>query len=179
MFVKAILAVTLLGFLATSGAQAACKPNVVLDNPTSAFKIDGAIAIDTRSGLQWQRCTTGMNWDGKACVGEPKGLSLRDAMASVERYGDGWRLPTAQELDEIMEPACSSPSLNPAIFPDIRVTDNDGEMSWSYWSSTHDGLMKDMVYVFDFRIGLADIHSTGYQLYLRAVRPTRSNTKLP
>lgn len=153
-------------------AEAACDGGRPLDNPTSAYRLQGATALDTRTGLEWQRCSLGMTWTGAGCTGQPAALTHDQAVAAAAALGRGWRMPTAPELDGLVEGACDTPAVNRTVFPDIPAVAAEDELSWNYWSSTADDTMTEMVFVFDFRTGIADIHSKGFRLLVRPVRPS-------
>lgn len=82
--------------------------------------------------LQWYRCSAGQDFRNRRCEGEALELPLEAAKAyaiDFARSNPGnWRLPTARELAAIQETHCRNPSMNPNVFPDIKVG--------AYWTST-------------------------------------------
>lgn len=60
---------------------------------------DGTVT-DIQTNLTWQRCSVGQTWTGETCAGEIDGFIWMDAQALVR---DGWRLPTVEELDTLVE----------------------------------------------------------------------------
>jgi hypothetical protein len=76
---------------------------------------------DPRSGLIWQRCVIGQNWDGSNCRSEDrlanipgKLLTYREAMREAlrqnERSSDPavrWRVPSEAELRSLQSPPCA------------------------------------------------------------------------
>ncbi len=64
---------------------------------------DNGTALDTKTGLLWQRCSYGQRWNGTGCSGEPQAM---DWQAAMQLRNNGWRLPTFEELKTIVY--CSS-----------------------------------------------------------------------
>ncbi len=158
--------------LATGGADAACAPGRPLDTPPQRFEIRGETAVDRTTGLEWRRCSLGLRWSEGRCSGEAVHLGLEAARSAARAEGDGWRLPTAQELDGILETACTQPAIDPEVFPDVGPADADSG-DWTYWSDTSYDLIPEMAWVFDFATGIVDVHSPGYAYAVRPVREAR------
>ena len=85
---------------------------------------DGTI-IDTRTGLQWMRCSLGQHWNGRSCAGKAIECSLQDALSYTSQlnnnrslnYGhNDWRMPTWDELTSIR--GNSSQVIDRKAFPD-------------------------------------------------------------
>ena len=164
------LLAALLTVATATPASAGCDATRALDTPTANFTVQGATVIDKATGLEWRRCSHGLEWKGGACVGRPAPLPLAEAIKLGERTGDGWRLPTAQEMDSILESACTAPAINAEVFPDIHPSDADAEDDWVYWSATHYDIIPKMAYVFNYGNGITDVRSPGYPLSVRLVR---------
>ena len=78
---------------------------------------DGTVT-DTSTGLTWQQATAGpMAWE-----------AAQKYCAKLELAGGGWRLPTVQELQSIVDYTRQVPAIDTAAFPDT--------MSRYYWSCT-------------------------------------------
>jgi hypothetical protein len=161
--------------IAAGGADAACDPSRPPDTPTRNFEIRGATAVDRTTGLEWRRCSLGLTWTDGRCTGEAVHLGLEPARAAIRAEGGGWRLPTAQELDGILESGCVGPAINAEVFPDIGPAEADSD-DWTYWSDTHYDLIPEMAWIFDFSTGITDVRSPGYAL---AVRPVRGEARPP
>lgn len=81
--------------------------------------------LDRRSGLVWQRCPAGMGTvsdrQGLRCTGEALVLdwpaALAYAKAYAERDGHPWRLPSAEEMNSIIDDGRCCYAMDPVIFP--------------------------------------------------------------
>ncbi len=104
-------------------------------------------ALDTKSGLMWQRCSVGETWNGSSCTGEPKRFTWDEAMqlsSHLAGYSD-WRLPTIDELGTLTycssgkpkgvypgrlhhgcEGSYEQPTINTTVFP--------MQKQYHYWS---------------------------------------------
>lgn len=99
-----------------------CIIGSLLTTSTDRFVInvsEGTVT-DKKSGLMWKRCVEGMS--GLECnIGKAKymrwnGANIHGRDSSYSGYSD-WRLPTAGELEEIVERSCRDPAVNLAVFP--------------------------------------------------------------
>lgn len=79
------------------------------------------IVPDLRHGVEWPRCTVGPVWNGETCVGQPVRLSRDQARTAIqqanEQLGDGWRLPTLEELEGLVCQSRGTPMINAEMFP--------------------------------------------------------------
>lgn len=79
------------------------------------------IVIDLQSGVEWLRCSVGQRWDGAQCVGEIVKLNQEMSVQAIEladeQLGGNWRLPTREELENIVCHECSPPKIDASIFP--------------------------------------------------------------
>nr|WP_320134108.1 DUF1566 domain-containing protein [uncultured Holophaga sp.] len=136
-------------------------PNPV---PDARYVIDGSEVRDKETGLVWQRCTYGRHWvKGKGSLGRAETLNWASAL---EAGRDGWRLPTKEELETLVNTAGGQELFNRKVFPDVGL---DG--TWWYWSSTpypKDAAGAWGVHFKDGRSGYAFPHKRG------AVRLVRS-----
>lgn len=124
-------------------------------------------AFDKRTKLTWQRCSAGVTWkEGVGCIGSPKLMSLEDARQFARQAGEGWRVPTIEELYSIVDQESENPAINSAVFSDIRDL---GEGS-PYWSVTQVKEMPMLIYFVDFMNGRVDGHSEGFAMAVRLVR---------
>ena len=103
---------------------------------------DQDIVEDTRTKLQWQRCSLGQTWNGATCSGKATKYNWDEARRIAPA---GWRLPTKDELASLVycssgEPAywkstsetCKGVYESPSIW--IPAFPNTPE-EW-FWSST-------------------------------------------
>lgn len=72
--------------------------------------VNGAVILDTDTGIQWMRCSLGQEWNQEArqCEGEAQPYTWSNAMNRSTLYVGltDWRLPTIAELRSIVH--CSS-----------------------------------------------------------------------
>ena len=91
----------------------------------SRFVTQEHIVVDLERQIEWLRCSVGQRWNGNECSGNIINLSLDMVPKALEiankQIGDGWRLPTKEELKSIVCKTCPSPKIDKAIFPN---TDN-------------------------------------------------------
>lgn len=99
-------------------------------NQRYQIQTNSAEIKDTVTGLIWQRCSIGQVWDNQQqlCVGKPTVLSWQQALIQTKNLGNGYRLPTINELHSLIDKSCS-PALNKRFFPYPA-------RSLAYWSST-------------------------------------------
>lgn len=151
----------------SSSAFSGCIKGGKLTTPSNLFVVAGNEVHDTRTQLLWGRCPVGMTLRGNKCKGTAKLLTLADAEKYVKQLGDGWRLPTINELLGIVEHRCSNPSINTEIFPGV-VELYEGHSK--YWSSTPFKEMPMIFYNLDFMDGSVDANSRGIAMGVRLVR---------
>ena len=89
-----------------------------------SFMTRDHLVVDLRFGIEWLRCTVGTVWNGETCVGQPVRLSQDQVKVAIEQaneqLGDGWRLPTLEELQGLVCQDCGTPMINAEIFPDTQ-----------------------------------------------------------
>lgn len=136
------------------------------------FVLRNGEALDTKTGLIWQRCSLGMTWDAKRdCTGDVMPVGLDEATKKAEEQGGKWRVPSGPELESLIDRSCGSPVVDIIVFPDIKE-DEDGEAN--YWTTNPVGTAH-LYYFFDFMSGRADGHTRGFGLLVRLVRDKRSS----
>jgi hypothetical protein len=137
---------------------------------------DQDIVEDTRTKLQWQRCSLGQAWNGATCAGEATKYTWDEAQRIAAA---GWRLPTKHELASLVY--CSSgqptywktasqtckgdyeaPTLWIAAFPNTPK-------SW-FWSSSADAYYPNDAGSVGFSYGYVSYGYKGYGGYVRLVR---------
>ena len=117
-------------------ALAACDTKQPTRTPTDRYVISGGSVYDKKANLTWQRCSVGQSWaEGMGCTGAVKSMVWDDAMKEAT---GGWRLPSKDELETLMSPTCSYPSINEEAFPNMDLqklgywtgTQNDSSNAW-------------------------------------------------
>lgn len=116
---------------------AACDDRFPEITPTRDFVLnDDGTTLHVKSGLIWSRCSCGQIWQNNTCTGKALGYSFRNAFeqalqANADRYlgVENWRLPTAEELQTLVDFHCTNPAINSSVFPNTPT-------SW-YWSGTN------------------------------------------
>lgn len=98
---------------------------------------------DSRTGLVWQRCSMGQTWTGSTCKGTPQLFTTRTLESRLS--AQGYRLPTFNELNSLVQSDCASPKINSTFFPNTFA----GE----YWSSTLKDNRDNVFKTVDFRTG--------------------------
>jgi len=110
------------------------------------YEISGDVVHDTTTGLEWQREHSGpMTW--------------QQAMDYAASIGDGWRLPTAEELVALIdfthyEPASEFPATPSSYF----------------WSSSSYAGSASYAWIVHFYSGLVNYYGKPYTYYVRCVR---------
>jgi len=100
------------------------------DAPRFEISEDGHVVLDRRTGLQWMRCSIGQNWSGTTCAGIANRYTWDQAAnLDVSHAGlDGWRLPTVDELQALVEHRMFNPAIDPQAFPNTPMS--------NFWSSS-------------------------------------------
>lgn len=162
-----LLLAVVIGSTLITPASAHCTKRIKASTPTPQFIDEGSMVTDRDTRLTWDRCTAGENWKNGRCEGSIKLMSLAAAKKYAETRGGGWRVPTIEELSSIIEVRCHDPSINPAIFPNVRAL---VEGRSPYWSSTPFEAIPTMNYLVDFLTGEIDARSQGFSIGVRLVR---------
>jgi len=88
-----------------------------------------------------------------------------DAEAAVAALGEGWRLPTVDELQTILDRSRHSPAADTDRFPDTQLE--------PYWSSTPCSWDSDARWVVNFDDGGVDYYDDYYRACVRACRASQ------
>jgi hypothetical protein len=79
------------------------------------------LVVDLRFGVEWLRCSVGQIWNGTTCVGEIILLNHEEIEQAItqanEQLGEGWRLPTLEELEALICEDCTQPMIDAEYFP--------------------------------------------------------------
>jgi hypothetical protein len=123
---KRTLTTALVFGLFAPNAWAECASFPPDKTPTSRYELNGGEAYDKNTKLTWKRCSAGQIWqEGSGCEGKAKLITLNDAKKQEK---EGWRLPTAQELDTLIASQCRPIMINEDVFPGVNE-----KASW-YWT---------------------------------------------
>jgi hypothetical protein len=145
---------------AVAPAFATCDSSQPSRTPTSRYQIHGGEVYDQKTDLTWQRCSVGQHWkEGTGCVGVIKQMSWDDAKTQA---GNGWRLPTRDELTTLIAPTCSKPAINEEAFPDMEL-----DKLW-YWTSSPNGSF--LVWLVNFADGNSNSYDSTDTGSVRLVR---------
>ena len=114
---------------------------------------DGTIA-DSKTNLVWSAKTLGED------------VNYNTALEKIAELGEGWRMPTCDELLTLVDREKYAPAIDTEFFPDTK---ND----W-YWTSTPHAWNKDAaVWVVTFNGGLVDGYHRDDYACVRAVRSSQ------
>ncbi len=124
-----------------------CDTSRPMSTPADNFVIDNnGTLTELSSGLTWQRCAVGQQWDGSDCRGEAKQFDWHQAKeyaAMVSMQSESrWRVPTLTELATIVERQCERPRINSELFPSTVPA--------PHWSSTTRRSNDSEAYAVDF-----------------------------
>lgn len=156
-------------------ASSLCEGNentaITASTPTADFRDngDGTVTHHT-TGLIWQRCSLGQNWDGSDCTGNAEGFAWVAALGAAAHntlagFSD-WRLPNKNELASIVEYRCYRPAINGQPFPNTPL---DG-----YWSSSPYIHSSSSAWGVGFAVGAVGYVEKSYNLRVRLVRAGQS-----
>lgn len=101
---------------------------------------DEGVVLDRTTGLMWQQCELGLNYDAenKTCTGDIQTLSWQQALLEANDnthagYTD-WHMPNLKELASIISHHCVNPALDTEVF--LFSTELLNAEEKNYWSST-------------------------------------------
>ena len=102
-----------------------------------------------------------LEWSGNICEGQR--VDYATAEKACAALGEGWRLPTRQELESILDLSRHNPAADPERFPDMNS-------DW-YWSSTPCAWSSVLAWCVVFDVGYVYGLHRGYGgAFVRAVR---------
>lgn len=142
-----------------------CNPNVVRTTPDSRYELilgsGGSEVLDKQTGLIWQRCSLGQNWNGITCAGTASGHTWIDALAKAKAVGNGYRLPNIKELRSLREIACVQPAINSTFFPKTAGS--------GFWSASPYAI-NGYAWFVEFYYGYSNYYAKNHSYHVRAVR---------
>ncbi len=95
--------------------------------------IDHSVVTDTKTGLVWTKTTIA------------KGATFEQAQKAVAALGEGWRLPTVEELFSLVDHTRHEPAIDTDVFPDTEDS--------CYWTCTPCAWNEAAVWVVGFSSG--------------------------
>lgn len=111
---------------------------------------DNNTVTDTQTGLVWSRNTIAQD------------VNHADAEKAVAALGEGWRLPTSQELFALVDHGRQEPAIDTEAFPDTA-------RAW-YWTGTPTAWNSSAVWVVGFNDGSVSLSLRANDACVRAVR---------
>ncbi|MBJ9907166.1 Lcl C-terminal domain-containing protein [Acinetobacter bereziniae] len=86
--------------------------------PNSRYQLlnSGQEVKDLKTGLIWQRCLVGEQWNGRACIGEIQNFSHPSSLTYIRQHAPNWRIPSINEL-LTLGGGCWQHAININIFP--------------------------------------------------------------
>lgn len=133
-----------------------CSASIVGSTPTNQF-IDhnNGTLTDKKTGLMWKKCSEGQTWNTLTggCNGKTVRYSWRAALQRAKTVNNSggfanntdWRVPNIKELASIVEPRCSKPTINSAVFPSTP--------SAIFWSTSSSALNGESAWHISFKDG--------------------------
>jgi len=139
-------------FLAGIMAAAAFLSTPAMAQGTTHMARDHLV-IDLRFSIEWLRCTVGQVWNGTTCVGDVVRLDHDQIAIAIsqaeEQLGEGWRLPTLDELEGLLCKECEKlsyseprPMIDGDIFPKT--------VSEPYWTGQQNRLSRQHYFSVNF-----------------------------
>jgi hypothetical protein len=139
--------------LAVVGIAAALTFFAHADAPAGRYTIANGTVYDTKTKLTWQQAVTSTMYTWAAAKTYCAGLSLA---------GSGWRLPTAKELQTIVDESRTNPSIDTTAFPSTPST--------YFWSSSLLVGSSSSAWLVPFYYGGAYDYEVSVPGYARCVR---------
>ena len=121
--------------------------------PAGRYTTSGGTVYDTKSKLTWQQTVPSGTYTWAGAKTYCAGLNLG---------GAGWRLPTAKELQTIVDDSQSNPSIDTTAFPSTPAQ--------SFWSSSPLAGSSSNAWLVDFSFGYTNNNDVSGTDYVRCVR---------
>lgn len=130
--------------------------------------VSALAVLDEHDAGGWVRIGN-LEWSKTLCNG--KRVNHAAAEKACAALGEGWRLPTVEELLALSDRTRVSPAIDTDAFPDTRS-------DW-YWTSTVHAPDSSYAWLVYFNDGSANYYHRGLSLaFVRAVRPVSSSAFL-
>lgn len=111
-----------------------CESGLTANATDSHYSVnaDGTI-VDKKTNLTWMRCAIGQTWADNTCTGVPQLMQWEKALETAKNTTfagqQGWRVPTQEELQSLVDKNCEDPAIDVTAFPNVPSTS-------VYWSSS-------------------------------------------
>ena len=163
------------GLLSSALAVAECNNHrnvdIVITRPDSLYTDHGdGTVTDNATGLMWQKCSQGLSASdcltggAQTYIWQAALTAAKTANTNNDSGYSDWRLPNKNELESLVEDACSAPdtAINTSMFPNTLA-------DW-YWSSSPSTSYTEAAWIVDF--GRGDVRTDGKDQgdYVRLVR---------
>ena len=157
-------------FLPVGAAAQKCNKLIVATTPDASFTThNNGTVTHKATGLMWMRCALGQVWDGKTCDRAAATYSWEAALQAGNRFDfaghSDWRLPNKNELESIIEEACTLPAVNARVFPASPPV--------FFWSSSPYAGQDNAAWSVDFGHGAVNASIRNGSLHVRLVRGGR------
>lgn len=152
-------------FLATLSLMAECS-----FKSTTLIAKEGEV-VDKKSGLIWRRCSLGQEWQkGKGCVGEIELIKRKEAENRARALGNGWRMPSIDELLTLVDERCKTPVISSTLFGKLHDTGEGANYLSASIYLEGDEVLPTLFYTINYIDGSVDAHTKGYLGAVRLVR---------
>ena len=160
------------------------NPDTVPSTPTNDFAMnDNGTVIHRKTGLMWMRCPLSYELDSSkgsdtCMLADVKEHNWQEALLAAEsadygHYSD-WRLPNRNELESIVELACSEPSINIGLFPSLDSS-LPSPHDAPFWSSSPVDDVGDKAWAVIFTDGTVQEREKSNGYLVRLVRDFKTN----
>ncbi len=162
---------------ALSGTANPPLTNIPASRPDSRYTVTDTTVLDQINGLVWQRCVMGVS--GAQCdQGNPARRTLADAVLDAQSVGNGWRLPTKNELASLVERKCSSRFVRGTLGALDKNVDGalnlttfaQPKYTTTVWSSTPNAAYSGQTWIVNFYNGFVSYTGNTETLNVRLVR---------
>ncbi|MFD1216375.1 Lcl C-terminal domain-containing protein [Microbulbifer celer] len=135
--------------------------NIKMPGKTISIDINGGdLSINMDSGVASNQSTAELEWSHTLLEGEV--VTYEAAEDAISEMGDGWRMPTVDELATLVDRNRHDPAIDTDKYPDTK--------SRAYWTSTPCAWNDAAVWCVSFRLGTVH-HDRRYDsACVRAVR---------
>lgn len=152
-------------FISNSLSAQVCSDFIEQNAFLARYELDAdpSVVIDLATGLQWQRCAVGYEFNDNGdstditahTCDTPTETSVQrvwnwnQAIERAAQEGGGWRLPNIKELTSLVEFACHTPAINTEAFPNTQQT--------GHWTSTPNASTDSSAWSINFADGTAAV----------------------